>query len=189
MGEQSLTCPHFIPLWSGMPGPIPRAPYGDVSAVTRGGVGWRDVSTTGGTCRSQEGKRSLSRAEERPWAPFAKRSVRRNAMEPFCVRRAATSSVPCMQSWDTWQRNRSPKPWPETPATNKRDSPPLRRVPHRALHPLPLSVVPQLHIAKRQRMPPSHCTRPGLSPGGAHRIPSPLRGVPSGAERGPGDTF
>ena len=30
------------------------------------GVGWRDVSTTGSRCSSQEGKKSLSRAENQP---------------------------------------------------------------------------------------------------------------------------
>ena len=37
------------------------------------GVGWRDGSTIGNTCGSQEGKKSLSRAEKQPSAPFAKK--------------------------------------------------------------------------------------------------------------------
>ena len=37
------------------------------------GAGWRDISTTSSTCSSQEGEKSLSSAEKRPQAHFAKK--------------------------------------------------------------------------------------------------------------------
>ena len=38
---------------------------------------------------------------------------------------------------DTPRKSSEPKPYPETPATNKQDSQLLRCVTHRDLHPLP----------------------------------------------------
>ena len=53
-------------------------------------VGWRDVSTTGNTCSSQEGKKSLSRAEKRPSAPLAKGRKKIDTQTP-----PPTSEVRC----------------------------------------------------------------------------------------------